>query len=405
MLNLSPRSGKGQLDLVNSAYGLHNATGESRTRDSVFPMLQARFKGTEGILYSEAAKNMVNISHIPPGEPQCKSFTLKCDQTDFHCARGNMTNKEFKVDTSCALGHGNSDKGVANNIANFHGATELNFGLYSKYYENKTTVKRVVEGISHSNCLALHEKNLYSCKPYGMMMDIPGAQNTLNLYGKTSLISHNGTFDNGSIRSVCKSMDSRAAPASQAVTLEFPLSSSTLIGNRTLQSSGKESLNGRPIELTENPRMQTLQRGLEFPTPVPVSSSTIATKEHVLCRNPFGKAPTSINQLYEPYVANTPLASKTAAVSAFPGVSDYMGKHSQLLAPNTGKALLFLFQLFFVSCLICYCNEEEVYVHTDLLEGCNFSALSHGGSLHAQDSELHCQLSTDYTAVHWPYLR
>ncbi|XP_016456625.2 uncharacterized protein LOC107780589 isoform X2 [Nicotiana tabacum] len=377
MLNLSPRSGKGQLDLVNSAYGLHNATGESRMRDSVFPMLQARFKGpSEGIPYSEAAKNMVNISHIPPGEPQCKSFTLKCDQTDFHCARGNITNKEFKVDTSCALGHGNSDKGVANNIANLHGATELNFGLYSKYYENKTTVKRVVEGISHSNCLALHEKNLYLCKPYGMMMDMPDAQNTLNLYGKTSLISHNGTFDNGSIRSVCKSMDSRAAPASQAVTLEFPLSSSTLIGNRTLQSSGKESLNGRPIELTENPRMQTLQRGLEFPTPVPVSSSTIATKEHVLCRNPFGRAPTSINQLYEPNVANAPHASKTAAVSAFPAVSDYMGKHSQLIAPNT-----------------------------DLLEGCNFSALSHGGSLHAQDSELHCQLSTDYTAVHWPYLR
>ncbi|XP_019254929.1 PREDICTED: uncharacterized protein LOC109233498 isoform X2 [Nicotiana attenuata] len=377
VLNLSPRSGKGQLDLVNSAYGLHNATGESRTRDSIFPMLQARFKDpSEGIPYSEAAKNMVNISHIPPGEPQCKSLTLKCDQTDFHCARGNMTNKEFKVDTSCAFGHGYSDKGVANNIANLHGATELNFGFYSKYYENKTTVKRVVEGIGHSNCLALHEKNLYSCKPYGMMMDMPDAQNTLNLYGKTSLISHNGTFDNGSIRSVCKSMDSRAAPPSQAVTLGFPLSSSNLIGNRTLQSSSRESLNGRPIELTENPKMQTLHQGLEFPTPVPVSSSTTATKEHVLCRNPFGKAPTSINQVYEPNVANTPLASKTAAVSAFPGVSDYMGKHSQLIAPNT-----------------------------DLLEGCNFSALSHGGSLHAQDKELHCQLSTDYTAVHWPYLR
>ncbi|KAJ8534987.1 hypothetical protein K7X08_016715 [Anisodus acutangulus] len=208
---------------------------------------------------------MVNGSHIPPGEPQSKSLTLKCDQIDFHCGRGKMTNEEFNVDTSCALGHGNSDKGVANNIVNLHSATELNFGLYSKYYENKRTIKRVVDGIGHSNCLALQEKNLYSCKLCGMMMDMTDAQNTLNLYGKTSFISPNGPFDNGNIRSVGKPM-SRTSPPSQAVPLGFPLSSSTLIGNQTLQLSNKESLNGRLIELTKNPRMQTLHHGLEFPT-------------------------------------------------------------------------------------------------------------------------------------------
>ncbi|KAJ8538842.1 hypothetical protein K7X08_032311 [Anisodus acutangulus] len=376
MLNLSPRSGKGQLDLVNSAYVLRNATSESRTINSIFPVVQAQFKGpSEGLLYSEATKNMVTGSHIPPGEPQSKSLTLKCDQIDFHCGRGKMTDKEFNVDTSCSLGHGNSDKGVTNNIVNLHSATELNFGLCSKYYENKRTVKRAVDGIGHSNCLALHEKNLYSCKPCGMMMDMPDAQNTINLYGKKSLISPNGPFDNGNIRSVGKSMF-RTAPSSQAVPLGFPLSSSTLIGNQTLQLSNKESLNGRQIELTENPRTQTLHHGLEFPTPAHVSSSTTATKEHVLCRNPFDKAPTSINQLYEPNVANWLHASKTAAVSALSGVSDYMGKHIQAIAPMT-----------------------------DQLEGLNFSALSHGGSLRAQDSGFYCQLSTDFNAVHWPYLR
>ncbi|MCD9637677.1 hypothetical protein HAX54_021089 [Datura stramonium] len=376
MLNSSPRSGKGQLDLVNSAYGLHNATSESRTRNSIFPVVQAQFKGpSEGLLYSEATKNVVNGSHIPPGKPQCKSLSLKCDQIDFHCARGRMTNKEFNVDTSCALGHGNSDKGMANNIVNSHSAAELNFGLYSKYYENKRTVQRVVEGIGHSNYLALHEKNLHSCKPCGMMMDMSDAQNTLNLYGKTSLISHNGPFDNVNIRSFCKPM-CRTAPPSQAVSLGVPLSSSTLIGNQTLQLSNKESLNGKQIKLTENPRKQTLHHRLEFPTPTLVSSSTTATKEHVLCRNPFDKVPTSINQLYEPNVANMLHASKNAAVSAFSGVSDFMGKHNQAIAPIT-----------------------------DQLEDFNFSALSHGGSLCAQDSGAYCQLCSDFNAVHWPYLR
>lgn len=346
MLNSSPRSGKGQLDLVNSAYGLHNTTSESRTRNSIFPVVQAQFKGpSEGLLYSEDIKNMVNGSHIPPGEPQCKSLTLKCDQIDFHCARGKMTNKEFNVDASCALGRGNSDKGVANNIVNLHSADELNFGLYSKNYENKRTVKRIVEGIGHRNCLALHEKNLHSCKPCGVMMDMPDAQNTLNLYGKTSLVSHNGPFDNGNIRSVCKPM-STTAPPSQAVPLGFPLSSSTLIGNQTLQLSNKESLNGRQVKFTENPRMQPMHHRLEFPTPPPVSSSTTAAKEHMICRNPFHKAPTSINQLYEPNFGNMLHASKTAAVSAFSGVSDYMGKHIQDIAPITGKGLMFPFQFF-----------------------------------------------------------
>ncbi|XP_059280712.1 uncharacterized protein LOC132034389 isoform X4 [Lycium ferocissimum] len=377
MLNLSPRSGKAQLDPVNSACGLHNATSESRTRNSMFPMLQAQFKGpSEGLLYPEATKNMVNGSHIPPGQPQSKSLTLKCDQIDFHCARGKMATKEFNVDTSCALGHGNSDKGVVHNVVNLHSAAELNFGLHSNYYENKRTVKRVVEGIGHSNCLALHEKNLYSCKPSGMMMDMPDVQDTLNLYGKTSLISHNGPFNNGNIRFVCKPVDSRAAPPSQAVLCGFPLSSSTLIGNQTLQLSNKKSLNGRQIELTMNPRTQTLHHGLEIPIPALVTSSTTATTEHVLCRNPFDKAPTSINQLYEPNVMNTLHASKAAAVSAFSGFSDYMGKHIQAVAPIT-----------------------------DQLEGFNFPALSHGEPFCAQESGLYCQLSTDSNAVHWPYLR
>lgn len=364
MLNSSPRSGKGQLDPVNAVYGLHSATSKSRTRNSIFPVVQAQFKGpSEGLLYSEATKNMVSGSHMPPGEPQCRSLTLKCDQIDFHCARGKMTNKEFNVDTSCALGHDNNDKGVVNNIVNLHSATELNFGFYSKYYENERTVKRIVEGIGHNNCLALPEKNLHSCKPCGMMMDMHDAQNTLNLYGKTPLISHSEPFDNGNIRSVCKPM-SRTAPPSQAVPLGFPLSSSTLIGNQTLQLSNKESLNGRQIQLIENPRTQTLHHRLEFPTPAPVSSSTTSTKEHMLCRNPFDKAP---NQLYEPNVANVLHASKTAAVSAFSGFGDYMGKHIQAIAPIT--------------------------------------ALSRGGLTRAQDSGLYCQLSSDFNAVHWPYLR
>lgn len=247
-----------------------------------------------------------------------------------------MTNKEFNVDASCALRCGNSDKGVPNNTVNLHGVVELNFGLYPKNYENVRTVKRIVEGIGHSNCLALHEKNLHSCKPCGMMMDMPDAQNTLNFYRQTSLISHNGPFDNGNIRSVCKLM-STTVPPSQTVPLGFPLSSSTLIGNQTPQISNKESLNGRRIKLSENPRMQTLHHRLEVPTPAPVSSSTTAAKEHMICRNPFNKAPTSIKQLYEPSVVNMLHVSKTAAVSAFSGVSDYMGKHIQAIAPITGK--------------------------------------------------------------------
>ncbi|XP_015163441.1 uncharacterized protein [Solanum tuberosum] len=375
MLNSSSISGKCQPDLVNSAYGLHNATSESRTRNSIFPVVQAQFKGpSERLLYSEDIKNMVNGSHTPPREPQCKSLTLKCNQIDFHCARGKMTNKEFNVDTSCALGRGNSDKVVANNSVNLHSAAELNFGLYSKNYENKRTVKRIVEGLSHSNRLALHEKNLHSCKPCGIMMDMPDAQNTLNLYGKTSLISHDGPFDNGNIRSVCKPM-STAAPPSQAVPLG-PLSSSTLIGNQTLQLSNKECLNGRQVKLSENPRPRTLHHRLEVPTPAPVSSSTTASKGHMICRNPFYIAPTSINQLYEPNVVNMLHVSKTAAVSAFSGVSDYVGKHIQTIAPITDK-----------------------------LEGFNFSALSRGASLRAQDSGVYCQFSSDFNAVHWPYLR
>ncbi|KAG5590484.1 hypothetical protein H5410_040998 [Solanum commersonii] len=376
MLNSSSISGKCQPDLFNSAYGLHNATSESRTRNSIFPVVQAQFKGpSERLLYSEDIKNMVNGSHTPPREPQCKSLTLKCNQIDFHCARGKMTNKEFNVDTSCALGRGNSDKVVANNIVNLHSAAELNFGLYSKNYENKRTVKRIVEGLSHSNRLALHEKNLHSCKPCGIMMDMPDAQNTLNLYGTTSLISHDGPFDNGNIKSVCKPM-STAAPPSQAIPLGFPLSSSTLIGNQTLQLSNKECLNGRQVKLSENPRPQTFHHRLEVPTPAPVSSSTTASKGQMICWNPFYKAPTSINQLYEPNVVNMLHVSKTAAVSAFSGVSDHVGKHIQTIAPIT-----------------------------DQLEGFNFSALSRGASLHAQDSGVYCQFSTDFNAVHWPYLR
>lgn len=71
MLNSSSISGKCQPDLVNSAYGLHNATSESRTRNSIFPVVQAQFKGpSERLLYSEDIKNMVNGSHTPPREPQ-----------------------------------------------------------------------------------------------------------------------------------------------------------------------------------------------------------------------------------------------------------------------------------------------------------------------------------------------
>ncbi|XP_015085201.1 uncharacterized protein LOC107028589 isoform X2 [Solanum pennellii] len=365
MLNLSSRSGKCQPDLVNSAYELHSATSESRTRNSIFPVVQAQVKGpSEGLLYSEDIKNMVYGSHTPSGEPQCKSRTLKCNQIDFHCASGMMTNKEFNVDASCALGRRNSDKVVANNIVNLHSDAELNFGLYSKNYENRRTVKRIVEGISHTNHLALHENNLHSCKPCGIMMDMPDAQNTLNLYGKTSLFSHDGPFDNGNIRSVCKPM-SKAAPPSQAVPLGFPSSSSTLI-NQTLQLSKKECLNGRQVKLSENPRPQTLHHRLKVSSPAPVSSSTTASKGHI-CRNPFYKTPTSINQLYEPSVVNMLHASKTAAVSAFSGVSDYVGKHIQTIAPIT--------------------------------------ALSRGASLHAQDSGVDCQFSSDFLAVHWPYLR
>ncbi|TMX02379.1 hypothetical protein EJD97_021808 [Solanum chilense] len=60
-------------------------------------------------------------------------------------------------------------------------------------------------------------------------------------------------------------------------------------------------------------------------------------------------------------------ASKTTAVSAFSGVSDYVGKHIQIIAPIT--------------------------------------ALSRGASLRAQDSGVDCQFSSDFLAVHWPYLR
>ncbi|KAK4729745.1 hypothetical protein R3W88_022733 [Solanum pinnatisectum] len=96
----------------------------------------------------------------------------------------------------------------------------------------------------------------------------------------------------------------------------------------------------------------------------------------MICRNPFYKAPTSINQLYEPNVVNMLHVSKTAAVSAFSGVSDYVGKHIQTIAPIT-----------------------------DQLEGFNFSALSRGASLCAQESGVYCQFSSDFNAVHWPYLR
>lgn len=70
MLNSSSRNGKGQLDFVNSAYEFHNTKSESRARNSTFPLVQAQFRGpSEGLLYYDDIKNMVNGSHIPPGEP------------------------------------------------------------------------------------------------------------------------------------------------------------------------------------------------------------------------------------------------------------------------------------------------------------------------------------------------
>lgn len=148
---------------------------------------------------------------------------------------------------------------------------------------------------------------------------------------------------------------SKAAPPSQEVPLGFPSSSSTLI-NQTLQLSKKECLNGRQVKLSENPRPQTLHHRLKVSSPAPVSSSTTSSKGHIW-RNPFYKAPTSINQLYEPNVVNMIHASTTAAVSAFSGVSDYVGKHMQTIAPITGKGLFFFFSVFLLSYLICNFNE------------------------------------------------
>ncbi|XP_055820223.1 uncharacterized protein LOC129889102 isoform X3 [Solanum dulcamara] len=177
MLNSSPGSGKGQLDLVNSAYGLHNTTSESRTRNSIFPVVQAQFKGpSEGLLYSEDIKNMVNGSHIPPGEPQSltRGGSLRAQDSGVYCQLSSDLNAVHWP----YLRHGGSECNISPSVeqANYfpvapntfmcyccNSAVQPDFSVEKHHFIGEPLDTTQIEQNGVSGCIT----NLFACKLNG----------------------------------------------------------------------------------------------------------------------------------------------------------------------------------------------------------------------------------------------